>query len=259
MIPPLTLNRSMLSTYQTCQRQFQLRYVDKLAWPNNPFDEQFEQARILGERFHQLIHRFFLGLNIESLKDEDPTLAIWLKRFLVWSESLPPGKRSVELNLAVPIASHYLTGRLDLTILSEDTAHIYDWKTAIRPQEKERLWQDMQTRIYLALVAEGGDAIGRSFNPANISLTYWYPLDPPVEIRLDYSQKKHEKNWRILEDLVSGIEWLMRQDATWPKTVNLNNCRRCPYQIICDRQVGSIDFTDWEQADDVGTIEPYWP
>lgn len=258
MISSLTFNRSMLSTYLTCQRQYQLRSVDRLAWPDSIVGEQIEHSRMLGEKYHQLIHRFLLGFEVKPMPDEDPKLALWLKRFQIWSDSLPAGNRLVELNLTVPIASHYLSGRLDLLVIGDDEAHIFDWKTAIHPPNLETLWQDMQSRFYLALAAEGGEAVNLNLEPANISLTYWYPHEPPIQVRLEYSQERHRENWGILRDLVAGIEWLMDQEAPWPKTFNLDNCRRCPYQIICGRQVGSIDLGDWELDEDEGNIEPDW-
>ncbi len=248
----------MLSTFLTCQRQFQLRYVDRLAWPDSIVDQQIEQSRLLGEKYHQLIHRFLLGIEVEPISDDDPKLALWLKRFRIWSKSIPAGNRLVELNLTVPIGSHFLTGRLDLLIVGDDEAHIFDWKTAIQPPSQETLWQDMQTRFYLALAAEGGEALNLKLEPDKISLTYWYPHEPPTQVRLEYSRERHRENWGILMDLVAGIEWLMHQEASWPKTINLDNCRRCPYQIICDRQVGSLDLADWEQNKDEGNIEPDW-
>ena len=259
MISSLTLTRGMLSTYLTCQRQFQLRYVNRLAWPDSYIDEQIEQARNLGDKFHRMIHRALLGFQMEPMHDDDSKLGLWLSRFLDWSESLPSGHRLVEFNLTVPIASHYLNGRLDLLIVSEDQAHIFDWKTSVHPPNRASLWQEMQTRLYLALVSEGGGAIGKAFDPANISLTYWYPLEPPVQVRLEYDQEKHRENWAILMDVAAGIDWLMNQDASWPKTSNLDECRRCPYQILCGRQVGSLDLTDWEQIEDGVNSEPDWP
>jgi CRISPR/Cas system-associated exonuclease Cas4 (RecB family) len=249
----------MLSTYLTCQRQFQLRYVNRLAWPDSYIDEQIEGARNLGDRYHQMIHRALLGFQMEPMPDDDPKLGLWLSRFLTWSESLPSGQRLVEFNLTVPIASHYLSGRLDLLIVSEDEAHIFDWKTTVHPPDRASLWQEMQTRLYLALVSEGGGAIGKAFDPANISLTYWYPLEPPLQVRLEYDQEKHKENWAILNDVAAGIDWLMNQDSSWPKTANLDSCRRCPYQILCGRQVSSIDLTDWEQTEDGVNNEPDCP
>ena len=256
MIPSLTFNRSMLSTYLTCQRQFQLRYVDHLPWPASIVDEQIEHSRLMGERYHQLIQRFLMGIEVRPTPDEDPELAAWLNRFRNWSSSLPAGDRLVELNLTVPIASHYLTGRLDLLIIGDDEAYIFDWKSAVRPPIPETLWRDMQTRFYLALVAEGGEALNLDLEPANISLTYWYPNEPPVQVLLEYSQESHRENWTILNDLVAGVDWLMGQESKWPKTANLDSCRRCPYQIICGRQVGSIDLGGWDQLLDEGSIEP---
>lgn len=248
----------MLTTFMRCQRQFQLRYVDRLSWPEIDLDEEVEKSRQRGEDYHEVIQRVLLGVAQEPAAVGNPMLKIYLDRFLAWSEHLPDGKQFVEFELMVPVDAHYLGGRLDLFIVGKERVHIYDWKSAVNPPEIETLWQHMQTRLYLALVSEGSEATGRAVGPDQVSLTYWYPHDPPTEIRLVYSEKKHAENWGILKDIAAGIDWLLNQESPWPKTTDLDVCRRCPYQIICGRQVGSIDLSGWEPVLDEDTIEPDW-
>lgn len=248
----------MLAAYLRCQRQFQLRYIDRLVWPDSLVDELVEQSFALGTRFHELVSQILLGMAVEPAADEDPKIGIWLERFQQRVSSLPSGQRFVEFNLTVPIGAHYLSGRMDLLIVSDDQLHIFDWKTDTYPPNRDHLWQNMQTRVYLALAAEGAEALGKTYEASDIAITYWYPIDPPRQIRLNYDQEKHAENWGILEDIVLGIDWLTGQDAIWPKTADLSTCRRCPYQIICGRQAGSLDLDGWNQDDQDPDIEVDW-
>jgi CRISPR/Cas system-associated exonuclease Cas4 (RecB family) len=270
MTETLTLSRYQLATFLTCQRRFQLRYLRRIPWPATPLDERHEAAVRRGQQFHQLLERHFLGLPVETAALNDADLRRWWTLFANSGLRLPDGRLLPELSLTVPIDGHLLTGRFDLLVLGEDKssgaayAHVFDWKTG-RPRDEADLRQDWQTRLYLAILAEGGGALwdnGRTLAPDHIVITYWYVNEPEAPRTLAYSTVQHADNWADIRALVAQISRQMTADA-WPLTDDLARCRECAYQVYCDRQgVGLAPHgldEDEEPAEEDWLLEPDLP
>jgi len=245
----LTLSRGKIADFIACQRRFQLRYEECLPWPLAPLDERAGEMRNLGQRFHLLMHRHFLNLPIEEEINQAPRLRAWWGIFKNQGPSLPRGARYPELSMTVPLDRHFLTGRFDLFIIDDGQAHIFDWKTDARPRNKSSLQEDLQTRLYLWLAAEGAGALDGDIDPQNISLTYWYVNDPGAVLTFNYDQEQHESNWNWINKVVNELEALLPLQDEWPLTEDLNQCSRCAYQAYCSRQTGQLDLTRWEPDD----------
>jgi hypothetical protein len=255
----LTFNRGRLADFLACQRRYQLRYERRLAWPVGPLDARAAAALKRGRRFHRLLQRHFLGLPPAELHDDEPELARWWRLFQAKGPPLPAGRRLPEFNLTVPIGQHFLTGRYDLLIVGEDGLTIYDWKTGVRPPGAAVLRADLQTRVYLALAAEGASALRRDLGmeailservqPDEIRLTFWYASDPPATRSLVYGAAWHQENWAGMTALVSQIADQLESGDDLPLTDALVQCRRCAYQAYCGRQVGGMDLADWQVSD----------
>lgn len=250
MAQSLTFSRGKLADFLACQRRYQLRYERRLPWPVGPLDARKAGALDRGRRFHQLLQRHFLGLQVPASADEEPELSRWWRLFQSQGPQLPAGRRLPEFNLTVPISEHFLTGRYDLLIAGEDGLHIYDWKTGVRPPSLATLRDDLQTRVYLALAAEGAPALWGDVRPGAIRLTYWYASDPPVTRSLTYDADWHAENWAYLGALVSQIGRQMDTGDALPLTDDLAQCRRCAYQVYCGRHAGGMDLAEWS-ADDI--------
>ncbi|MEM7334823.1 MAG: PD-(D/E)XK nuclease family protein [Chloroflexota bacterium] len=255
----LTLSRSKITSFLNCQRQFQLRYLEQIAWPSLPLSEQMETAVARGTRFHQLIEQ---SLNQLPIANRDPYLKRWWSRFENFASTLPKGAKLIETTMTIPFSlpittqrTYLLNGRFDLLIIGHDIgqpfAHLFDWKTG-RPKSESELRRDWQTRLYLAMLAEGGNALlpqGSQLHPHNILFTYWYVDEPNQPRTLQYSQSAHEENWRELQQVALQIDAL-DASQTWPLTDDLTQCRTCSYSIICHRHaettVSQIDADDHE-------------
>lgn len=237
MPEPLTLTREQLETFMACRRRFQLRYEEQYPWPQAPYDLPLQQALLRGEQFHQMLHRHFLGLPV-SVPGDDPMLASWWQRFEEADLDLPDGLHLPELAITVPAGNHLLTGRLDLLVLHDGKAHIFDWKTGRLPSEAA-LRERWQTWFYPALVAAAGTALHsqrRPVAPADITITYWSPAPPGEPVRLAYSAAAHDQTWRTLLELTTSIGVATRTDGVWPLTPDLDHCARCRYRVLCGRQ-----------------------
>ncbi len=270
MSESLLLSRYKLTTFLACQRQFELRYLQKLPWPKRPLTEKDEALMARGQQFHQLLQRHFLGWEIEPNSIGDAQVRQWYLRFQQSGLQLPNGRVLTEMSLTIPIGAHLLNGRFDLLILGEHdagkpTAHLFDWKTG-KAQDESLLKQDWQTRLYLAMLAEGGSAILKenpnSLAPENISITYWYVTDPEQPRTIQYSAAQHTQNWQDLNMLVTQIESQIAQ-GDWPLTDDLTQCQVCAYQTICQRQRAGVADPiledEEEQADVWETAVPQLP
>jgi hypothetical protein len=252
----LTFSRARLADFVACQRRFQLRYDRRLAWPAGPLEANTAEALARGRQFHQLLQRFFLGLPAAQMLNDEPKLAQWWQLFQSQGPELPPGRRLPEFNLTVPIGRHFLTGRFDLLVAGDQGLHIYDWKTEARPRSAKALRDDLQTRVYLALAAEGSPALRKDAAPDEVRLTYWYASDPPIAISLAYNKTWHAQNWAFLQELVRQIERQLATEESLPLTSDLAECRRCVYQAYCDRQTDGIDLTAWLGSEPPPQLEP---
>jgi hypothetical protein len=237
----LLLSRPKLTTFLDCPRRFQLRYLRRLAWPGFFADTKAEEAMARGKQFHLLLERHFLGMDVPVTSIGDTAVSAWYQTFKHHNPVRQNGRYLPEHRLTVPIGSHLLLGRFDLLVVGEQDgqpfAHIYDWKTG-RAKGAGELEQDWQTRLYLALLAEGGGALwgdGRSPHPDQISLTYWYVTEPDAPHAIRYTAARHSQNWAEIQAIVSQIDDHTQRDE-WPLTADRSRCRRCAYQAYCGRQ-----------------------
>ena len=257
----MILSRYKLSAFLACQRRFQLRYVDPLPWPAPPQATQVDEALAHGEQFHRLLERHFLGWPTDAAALPDP-LRSWWQTWQAQPPAIPPGQSLPEFRLTVPIGQHLLLGRFDLLILGENSAHIYDWKTEQRPRRASALRHDLQTRLYLALVAEGANAIRPHLPPIppeQIHLTYWFVTDPLASVTFSYSQAEHERNWAELNGVVAQIETQMAITEPWPLTPDLRECQYCAYQLFCARPQPTTVLEDWYEEEGAINLEPELP
>lgn len=236
---PLTLSRSGLTDFLACQRRFQLRYLKRLPWPQGPYPPETKARLALGDRFHQLVERHYLGLPIPAadLDTAEELLRGWWDAFL---RHQPVTRHSAqrllpEATVTVPLGQHNLIGRFDLLALNADgTVHLYDWKTG-KPRSVVALQQDWQTRLYLALAAESGPALGMpDLQPEQVRLTYWYAQEPTAPRVMRYDTAVHEQNWAEISQLVAQIEAMLPQEE-WPLTSDLTHCAVCLYRAYCAR------------------------
>lgn len=255
-----TLSRRQLADFLACQRRFRLRYLERLPWPAAPTEDHLQQSLLQGQLFHQLLQRYFLGVAPDEDALGSDQLRGWWHAFQQDGPTFPSGRCLPELTLTVPIGRHLLTGRFDLLVLGEQQAHIFDWKTEARPRPEADLRADLQTRLYLALLTEGSQALmasGSPLAPDAIAITYWYANDPAKSVTIPYSSAEHQQNWAELQSAVAAIEHRMAHPTVWPLTDNLNECARCAYQVFCDRQV-AVSVAAVEPADDDELDEINW-
>ena len=255
----LTLSQYKLTSFLACQRRFQLRYLRRLPWPTSPLPERTEQVLQQGQDFHQLLERHFLGLAISQQTIEDGRIQQWWHAFKTHNpvQHLPPNARFFPYTgLTVPLGNHLLYGRFDLLLIGEDAdsrpfAHVFDWKTG-RPIAADALKIRWQTRLYLALLAEGGSAFWPQtvpLAPEQIRLTYWFVQEPDAPVTLGYSAAEHTANWAELQQFARQLDEAVAKDS-WPLTDDWSQCRECAYQIYCGRQGVGTAVPELDEAEE---------
>lgn len=270
----LTLSQQKLTTFLTCQRRFYLRYRANLPWPEPPLPAEQEASLQLGQQFHQLLERHFLDLPVAEWLGENGRLRHWWSQFQSHPPDLPPGRCLPEIGLRVPLGDEQgtvLVGRFDLVVLGQTAAgeaavHIYDWKTG-RPQPLAQLRRSWQTRLYLALMVEGGQSLfhgtsaaGR-VSPEAVRLTYWYVTAPDEPQTISYSQAAHEQNWAELTAVAAQIQAQITAEtskqpaAPWPKTEDWSDCAYCAYRAYCGRQQAVTNQIDQAHDDEPDPTE----
>lgn len=237
----LTLSRAQIQAFLACRRQFDLRYLRRVPWPQTPLNEEVATAVSRGHQFHQLLERHFLGLPIDAHTLDDNKLRQWWHDFRNSGLEIPNGRYLPEHRLTIPAGNHFLLGRFDLLVIGAEAdqpfAHLFDWKTS-RPRAVADLYADWQTRLYLAMLAESGDALlgnGRQFKPDNIAMTYWYVKEPDQPRTIFYDQAKHKTNWADISQILDALDAHIASNE-WPLADSWTPCKNCSYQVYCGRQ-----------------------
>lgn len=237
----IQLSQTRITTWQQCQRKFQLRYVAKQGWPEPPFATDLAAVMEQGEVFHMLAAQSYLmrdSFAFDPADLEEP-VASWWSNFV---EERPIPKKGqtarVEATLTANLTGKIkLVGRIDLLFLGDNRLEIFDWKTG-KPRRESDLKADWQTRIYLALLYQSRQILGvPELAAEDVSMTYWYPREPKKSVTIRYSESWHAENWAELLELAKQMEAKLEQpEAVWPLTTNLATCGRCPFNAICGRK-----------------------
>jgi len=251
-IPPdFRFSQASLRDYLACPRRFQLRYLERLAWPAIEAEPYLSREQHLkrGALFHRLVEQKLKSIPEQALTAlaAENNLAEWWDAFLVFDAGLPDGERLPEWTITVRLGQYALIAKYDLLIPSADgKVHIYDWKTSSIRTKPDVLRNDIQTRLYLLMAVEAGGSLhgGEAFPPENLSLCYWFAAFPREPEIIAYSEALYKRDRADILELIDKI-------ATAPVesfvlTSDERQCRYCVYRSYCERGVtaGQADDLD---------------
>ena len=147
--PPIfQYSQNNLQDYEACARRFQLRYLRAQQWPAPLLEPltDYEAEKRLGDLFHRMIERFYLGVPVEPPAG---VLATWWQTF--WDHTpanLPRTIRKPEATYSIPIGEHRLVAKFDLlTIDPHRQIVIVDWKTSRQRPTRDVLAERLQTLV----------------------------------------------------------------------------------------------------------------
>lgn len=244
------LSQGHLNLLETCPRKFQHTFLEQLAAPTTP--EQQERMA-WGKRFHLLMQQRELGLPVESLLGSDEELQRCFESLIagapdIFSARVTSQFRESEHCRTLNFKDYLLTVVYDLLILDDHEAQILDWKTYPRPQNPARLARNWQTRLYPFVLAETS-----GYLPGQISMTYWFVQSQtskpePQSLLFAYSEAQHQRAKAVLSNLLRQLtDWLQAYQAgisfpQVPETAPL--CKFCQFAVRCQRTQGLSSAVD---------------
>ena len=235
----LRISQRHLKILETCPRQFEYTYFDRLTLPVNPTQQSKTQ---LGSDFHLLMHQRELGLPIAPILAHSPQLNTWMQAMLQTAPELfePNAQnwRESEQVRTLEINNYLFTAIYDLVILQPERADIIDWKTYPLPRYKKDLDLEWQTRLYLYILAETSDYL-----PKQIAFTYWFiQSNPhPKSVKISYTLKQHRQTQTDLLGLLAKLtNWLDAYQSLGEPlpqvAASMGFCDRCNFAPRCDRK-----------------------
>lgn len=259
------LSQSSLQDYSDCERRFQLRYLDRLAYPAEESEPALENERHMqeGEHFHRLVQQHLLGIPVErrSGRANTANLVSWWENFsndagLAALLATPGLSIYPESTLSAPLGGFRLLAKYDLIAATADGGFIvYDWKTYRKRPRNDWLAARLQTRVYRALLAKAGDHLngGQQILPEQIEMIYWFAEFPAEPARFPYNANQFRRDWDGLAALAEEIS----SAREFPLTEDVSRCLFCPYRSYCDRGVGAGEgeYLEGESALQEATIE----
>lgn len=250
------LSQGDLSLLETCPPQFEKNYLQNILEPRHLKNQGKTQW---GKLFHLLMQQYNLGLNLESISSDNQALINEVKALIektkyIWfsSEII---FREAEYQVNYTIDNYLLTVIYDLLVLYPDKAIIIDWKTYRESQNKQKILNNWQTKLYLYVLAQKFN-----YSPEQIYFDYWF-ISSPQKIEkysIAYSNSFHQKIEQDLNIVLDKFDNLItnfyHQNISFP---HHDNCRQCPYRDSFNNSVD--DNLDRSQIltslDDIEAIE----
>ncbi|WP_017654006.1 PD-(D/E)XK nuclease family protein [Fortiea contorta] len=254
----LRISQGQLNILERCPRQFQHTYLENLSSPSDP---EHEEKQTLGSRFHLLMQQQEMGLPIQSILQADPQLQSWMTAFAdAAPEIVAPAHsqtfRESEHYRTLQVQDYLLTVIYDLLIADHQQAQILDWKTYPKPENKRKLAQNWQTRLYMYVLAETS-----TYSPENISMTYWFvqSAGKPQNIEFNYNTTQHQQVTKELNELLSDLtNWLQRYQNKQPfpqLPEGDKACEKCKFAPHCERTQATGEGTGKVLLPNLASIE----
>jgi hypothetical protein len=245
----IRLSQAQLNILEVCPPQFKRLYLDQLGSPVSP---EIQDNLLWGHQFHQLMQQHFLGLSLDSLLAEDKDLKQIVEALLksvIQQHNLNINDwREAEHYRSLAKDNYLLTAIYDLLIITENQAQILDWKTYLQPQNKKKLENNWQTRLYLYLLAETSDYL-----PEQVSMTYWFVKIPhePQFLTFNYNHKQHQKTAQDLQELLTNLDhYLHNMNENNIDFPHLENCQNnCPYYKLFYPESSLLDKEEKDNND----------
>jgi hypothetical protein len=222
------LSQGDLHLLEICPPQFEKIYWHKQPEPRHL---KYQEKAQWGKSFHLLMQQYNLGLNIENLSIAHPELVHQAQALIAKTQNIWQAPeiifRQAEYQVNYTIENFIFTVIYDLLVFFPDQAIIMDWKTYREPQNKEKIINNWQTKLYLYVLAEKFN-----YTPEQISFDYWFVTSAAKieQYSIAYSTSFHEQIKQELNTLLNKFKLLVNnfygQNISFP---HADNCEQCPY------------------------------
>ena len=221
----IRLSQGQLNLLETCPPKFQQIYLNKLSSLPNP---ETEEKQTWGSQFHLLMQQRELGLPIEPLLAKDQELDQSFQALLQAAPQILDQTnnqwREAEHSRTINFGNYLLTVIYDLLIADDTQAQIIDWKTYLKPQKKDKLAHNWQTRLYLYTLVETSEYL-----PKQVSMNYWFvklPNKPESQV-FNYNNLQHQQTKKDLHNLLNKLDIYLDESQDF---AHHSDCEaKCPY------------------------------
>ena len=236
MIPnEFSFSQSSLQSYLNCPRQFELLYLQKLAWPAQKYAdaEKFDLDLAAGQSLHQAIQRYLLGFDesliLEGLQaGKDPRVPIWFTNFQTRLGYLKEKTDFIaEIPVSILFGQYWLTAKFDYLCLDNGHTHIFDWKTSAKKPGKTLLLESMQTKVYLTVAHQSEQGSAKTVP----TISYWEANFPDLDLTIVPSERTLARAATDLNNLISEIA----AQTEFPMTKTPQRCVYCKFRSYCNR------------------------
>lgn len=248
---PFKFSQSSLQDYHDCPRRFQLRHVEKLAWPavESEPSHEYEKHQIEGSLFHRMVQQHIIGVPAKKVGKlaQSENLSRWWEAYLNFRSIEDFGSLELypEHTLSAPLGDDRIVAKFDLIAIKPgEKTLIYDWKTYRKRPRDEYLATRWQTRLYPALLTQASARLngGEKILPAQIEMIYWFANFPHEPAVFKYSQAKFERDWDLVEKIIAEIK--TAQD--FPVSEDEHPCRFCTFRSYCERGKEAGNWDEFE-------------
>jgi len=194
-------SQNSLGIFQRCPKMFEYIYIDGIS--GKGIDREIKDSIEKGTNFHILAERYFNGMkDYFYIKDEQ-----LLKWMIVLEEKYPENLdcRS-EVEIRQDKDGIKLMAKYDLIVIENSKIKIVDFKTNENPYNLAVMEENIQTKVYMYLLGENLKNIFPNIKIEDISMEYFQLNYPKNKILIEYNEKKHEKNKKILKELIGEIK-----------------------------------------------------
>lgn len=246
-----------LTTFDKCPLKFKKRYLENLKWENFP-DEEVKKRLEMGNNFHLLAYRYFMGIDTGLSQDVEgfEELERWMKALKGRFNKEDGSLYLPEYKLRMSKGLLRLEANFDLLIVNGDKVEIWDWKTHGRNRankplservEREKLVKSLQTLVYLFVLREQIErVVKKNIKYENIRMCYWQPEPPGVLAEINYSEEMHQS---FKEALESKINIILKYDySKFDKALYHKSCRYCEFNWFCNNE--RVDYNAIKEDDD---------
>ncbi len=241
------LSSSRLKTFLECKRKYYYRYIKKIYEANIPSDEI--TPKDIGDLVHEALFEVYsqkpnffnkdellLSLQEKLYKKVSNNIVLkfhidlWLKRFHSFCEvevnRFEEGYKvfAIEKQIKTRYRGLNLTGKIDRVDIKDQRLYVLDYKTGkipktIQKEIKEGRVKDFQLQFYYHL----------SSTIKNTANCAFYELTSSKIVEEKFFDEKLELLDNTLDELKSlkEIDFCLTEDK--------NNCKFCPYIMICGR------------------------
>jgi len=241
----IELSSSRFSDFLICPRRYYYKYIKKIEEAKVPSEDSDE--KLIGIYLHEALKEFYtkqdhitesdellLGVQRYLYKkiDNDIVLGfyidLWLERLKEFSkkekEHFEDGYRvaKCEVDLACEYRGFRFRGKIDRIDKKDDKLYVIDYKSGKVPSSKKDLDKErnFQLQFYEILASTIGE-VGGSF---------YYDLKNAKLIKED----NFEQKFKVFD---KNLDQLNEKKIDFYKCEDLNDCKFCPYKILCNRDI----------------------